>query len=877
MRIAIEKFYKDHNPSKLAEIDDILEPYIGEEIVMLRILCNKYEVTRDEMQQYLDQSKISSPAFENVSKIHEDYWDLNGVDMTTVVSLFYKSYCPGKAPRLQEIERMPISEANAFLLQLCSNYSVHPDAMDPIIESARKVVSQGTKNIAPKIGVASRQGSLIDQSRNDDTSSVGSAQNSIASTGRHRAPPPPPPAGIKDSTQRIQPPAPTTKVIEVDHSILSTTPRDLRIDVQSNNSLQEFPTSDFQSTESAKLSDSEPSTRQIPIAKFPKKSRAISRSRSSTGSPDFPSLETTREARSSSPTIKKSYSYLFSESSQPSSVITSLPTSQPIILPAVEPPLQQLKKVDQEERDGPIPPIVTKVFSDASAEIDKMKSEMEITRQQLKEVCMESQAVLKILKDNSIEIEKSKTATTARSSVSAAAVVAPIATTSEREEAFQRKLKEIETENTRKCDILVAQNNLLQQRNEELTLQLSSARNELNNAVSDRKDLLELIDVVSSAANNGINFNSILEAYLVKLGMNSSITTNYYGAPRSVGAKIADALEWKRSQKQNGSTSKATITPKSPSLHGTLSLNLRDEESEIDAKGHDDESEEFKSPFNASSAERSALQRLNVGMQKKGSVVIPKDTINSSSKVDAYFRHQQLHEETDSEQMDMQYELAKKAQEHAVTHAKLTARLAGQNLALYSRSKDSNSVKGSSRASSETRRNTNSNEKGTKVTSSSPTAASLHYQQPLKRQEQPAEAAVTDWKECFDPRTNRRYFYSPTLKKSVWHDPSKPRSTTPRAASSSSANPSPVRGLGKGTKDDNIRSVHSSDFLARSNNSSRQNSPAPSSSFAAELAGRNVAESAQDVWVMALDAKSNRYYWYNRRTKVSTWRKPVLP
>ena len=144
---------------------------------------------------------------------------------------------------------------------------------------------------------------------------------------------------------------------------------------------------------------------------------------------------------------------------------------------------------------------------------------------------------------------------------------------------------------------------------------------------------------------------------------------------------------------------------------------------------------------------------------------------------------------------------------------------------------------------------------------------------------------VTDWKECFDPRTNRKYYYSPSLKKSMWNDPTKPgsRNGTPKAASSSrykSPNAAGGDHSNRSTagKAGALTRSNSSDFLTRSNNSSRNTSPALSTTAIPTSTKRaGASDTNGDVWVMAVDAKSNRYYWYNRQTKVSTWRKPAVP
>jgi len=149
-----------------------------------------------------------------------------------------------------------------------------------------------------------------------------------------------------------------------------------------------------------------------------------------------------------------------------------------------------------------------------------------------------------------------------------------------------------------------------------------------------------------------------------------------------------------------------------------------------------------------------------------------------------------------------------------------------------------------------------------------------------------------------DPRTNRRYFYSPSLQKSTWTDPSKPLSSSRSRGSRS-------RGAKKSNSLVDLSRSQSSESFAQNNRNNddgdsgldqrpkgRASSPALSTatlrSYSSPLKrtyannGRGLSshgEGANDqqgsLWVMALDSKTSRYYWYNRQTKVSTWRKPV--
>jgi hypothetical protein len=205
---------------------------------------------------------------------------------------------------------------------------------------------------------------------------------------------------------------------------------------------------------------------------------------------------------------------------------------------------------------------------------------------------------------------------------------------------------------------------------------------------------------------------------------------------------------------------------------------------------------------------------------------------------------------------------------------------------------------------------------------------------------------VSDWVECFDPRSSRKYYYSAAMKKSTWVKPAElsgnvngsqlpveeasahselassgrnARSQSPmnfrmlseesgtgisyphqscpdhaytlllsgwyvaeptrrqltRSAPMRDASPSgPMRNWG------DISGI-SADALKAPLNRSSQPSPAVHStassrdpSAASASSRRSHPSSTQSVWAAAVDPKTQRKYWYNRKTKVSTWRKP---
>lgn len=116
---------------------------------------------------------------------------------------------------------------------------------------------------------------------------------------------------------------------------------------------------------------------------------------------------------------------------------------------------------------------------------------------------------------------------------------------------------------------------------------------------------------------------------------------------------------------------------------------------------------------------------------------------------------------------------------------------------------------------------------------------------------------IVDWIECIDPKSGRKYYYSPTLGKSTWsrpvtyteksdvgHDDGLIQSQR-RVTSLRDASPASIRSTGSVSSASSSTSL----FSQRSKNV-RAASPAL------------VADNGD--WIAAIDPKTNRRYWYNR-------------
>ena len=229
-----------------------------------------------------------------------------------------------------------------------------------------------------------------------------------------------------------------------------------------------------------------------------------------------------------------------------------------------------------------------------------------------------------------------------------------------------------------------------------------------------------------------------------------------------------------------------------------------------------------------------------------------------------------------------------------------------------------------------------------------------HNDDPERAQASLASDIASDWIECMDPRSTRKYYYSAALKKSTWVRPSAfapgssqksplmppARYSSPAVGASirvesaaavgtsSGLHPMTTAELGSSQQRNLLISpLRSSSPLstgpfasAQSDYSglfasparaagqnvgagrgdSRSSSPATSLySRSSRISGGGLATAEKQEWVVAVDPKSNKKYWYNRcasnllslsilsqstylvlyifyrKTKVSTWRQPV--
>lgn len=133
------------------------------------------------------------------------------------------------------------------------------------------------------------------------------------------------------------------------------------------------------------------------------------------------------------------------------------------------------------------------------------------------------------------------------------------------------------------------------------------------------------------------------------------------------------------------------------------------------------------------------------------------------------------------------------------------------------------------------------------------------------RQKNIDSESVTDWVVCVDPKSQKNYYYSRSLGKSTW--------TAPPHLAVSTVTPSSVNGGGPPSRSGSATSKSRGVVNWRSSSpggNSTTRSASPSGSTASSQRGGG----GSAIWKSAKDPKSGRTYWFNRKTRESTWKNP---
>ena len=240
LKQALKSFYKKHNPEKSFIVNEILAKYVGDETLLLQQLCERYQLSQQDMQDYLDQAPLKeengrklsrnssfssltmsrqrSPSDDNHSQLSfgnkkrpnsaassnnnnnniqtktssdsvaEFQWDISNVDVGLALQRIYKKYNPTKAPNVSVLHDKTEHEILSLLRQLCKRHSLSEEDMQAFLDDATKPSHDAFEDSPPK-----DQRSNVPRPPARRGSTIGNKQNSgdisPASTGSkdHRA------------------------------------------------------------------------------------------------------------------------------------------------------------------------------------------------------------------------------------------------------------------------------------------------------------------------------------------------------------------------------------------------------------------------------------------------------------------------------------------------------------------------------------------------------------------------------------------------------------------------------------------------------------------------------------------------------------------
>jgi hypothetical protein len=195
LKVSLKHFYRKFNPEKAFIVSEILSKYVGEETQLLQQLCQRYKLTQNDMQEYLDMSNqhdgsslggsISKGGNGNSKKVtrsssfstlssrqrsddgsqadspqqpsidrklkkgrdrddgsvtsassnyHRFDWDISNVDVGKALTTIYKRYNPTKAPNLNAIKNKSDSEIVSLLRQLCKRHGLSEEEMQDVLD-----------------------------------------------------------------------------------------------------------------------------------------------------------------------------------------------------------------------------------------------------------------------------------------------------------------------------------------------------------------------------------------------------------------------------------------------------------------------------------------------------------------------------------------------------------------------------------------------------------------------------------------------------------------------------------------------------------------------------------------------------------------------
>eukprot|EP01039_Chlorochromonas_danica_P008084 gene8083-8916_t len=979
LKQVLKLFYRRFNPEKAYIVSEILIKYEGDEELLLQQLCERYNLSQEDMQHYLDQapkpsgggsgsgghSRLNGPSPRRQSaatamgstptpatapntttttqqqlqalrqnqpppssattsgggKDYQQYsWDLKDIDVGAALSAIYKKYNPTKVPNLSAIQNKTHQELVLVLRQLCKRHDLNEQEMRMFLDQARI------------------QSSVLDQL---DSDVYHSPKPVVVQEKREAG------GGGGGGSSRAR-----GSVLE--SVFQSSTPfpgqqgSDGSSDYKTNMDL--LPTSD-----SRRPSESSVMMQQ--------RSNLSSYGANENRSP-LTSNDPMKESGQSEGDLKKRIApqYYMSDGKRF--------TMSPLV--------DEFKTNTQAVRAKE---------EAVAAEIENLKAELEHAQQRIKDLNVENDELATSLHESKRR----------RESMHAQQIA--LFKAQKKNESLQltiERLREEAKEATVHYDALMDLFQAKVSETETLSKKFSSLQSTVRRLQSDKADLLQLINILSSAPMPAKN---VLEAYFSKLAATTPRDTFLQdevvkAKDDMMGERVDRLLQWKRKTEAAKSPGKDEKPYLDEYENGESEdeRNLPDDEETPhlpkkrdgnDKSGADEQKEKNKEDIDASLKRLSPNERRiyeSLQLQKS-----PLPTQQSSSRTSSRSpspvpnventgserggflgRGRELPSVTSSEiddgdaqdLLNEQYELAKKYYHHQKSQQKISEKLARANLNMQEQQTDRAIREALSRKTTPSRIRdpsqdlTESEEdlandvtgKLDRLLGSSNQGTIESSARDESLPEDSGNEAGSDWVECFDSRTRRKYYYNTKLKKSTW--------TLPPGLQQSSSKGNRQWNETQSSEDDgysaanmrslNLSSLDTNESMAnsrskspatgrrlvnenireqdRSNGSSnRLRAPSPSGplrnwnstessvtgtsrssqpssanstnrfpsngsattrapSAGSTSSGRRAPPqqaSQNSPWVTAVDPKSQRRYWYNRETKVSTWRKPV--
>lgn len=892
---ALKIFYKKYNPEKAFIVSEILIKYEGSEVLLLQQLCQRYNISQDEMQGYLDQCPLHSPSASVPRKSvarrpsinsnsnsrsearpaepaaqearrdqQQMHWDLEGVDVGAALRALYKKHNPQKMPNLAAIQNKSDDEITSVLRQLCKRHALTEADMQDFLDQS-----------------PADRPSFIDELDNDlpaepvkrrPTRASMSPQQPLPPTvdpfPRPMPPAPPAPPTLRAPAAPAPPPKAYTRSSIAPPMAPPPPPPPQMVEQSLTASLFQAPRPDEQ--------------------EFTEQDEEIS-------------ITPTGSSKDSGGTPKKRIAPTYFRDGKRftlSPMMEEMKTN-----PHVSRAYQMANAGELERKDE---------------EISQLQSELEAARQQAEELSNTIQQTAadqyKKARKDSVQGQNQQLALfKAQQKIDSLQGMV---------QGLRDEVKESEVHYDALMDVVQAKSTEI----EDLGKKISSLQAGMKRLQIDKSDLLQLLNILSSAPMAAKN---VLEAYFAKLAASSP--KDAFLADKVVKAKdqlmgdrVDHLLQWKRQQEADNTESKEEADM-------MLDVDSDDERDLPEDQEHDEESKSEDSEAALRREEEederkqqqdASLKRLTPGERKiyeglrlhKASAEYKARSAASSRSpsprrpVDEdassfLSRGKGLPSVTSSEVdedealpeddlLSEQYELAKKFYQHQRSQFKISEKIARSNLSLQEQQTDRAIKVTQQRVRNSPPKRPPTAEKGIakemegrlqRLMSSSRGSTNGDDRQD-SIQQGPAPSSTNDWVECLDPRSRKKYYYNAKLKKSTWVQPAElakekssdaqdaaaEQETKSSAISIRSQSPLSLRMLE--TRNGGALKSWQAD-TAGSAGRSLQPSPAPSArnsesnsraTSTGSATSRRSNQSAQSGWVTAVDPKTQRKYWYNR-------------